>query len=263
MTATPDHPRGPAPESPWLFPWRERGSRLAALAGPAVLAALAAVFLLGSVRVKIASPRFEMERTGSVLYLAAEGDGAAWAAHAREAGPALSRYEPATWQGYRALERELAAATAAPLPPPREPKLHPLPAPPTLREPPLSAIGKPVLPARMPPVGPPEPSPAWRTVPTLRPLGPLGKASMPAALPPLAGPVNPEMAGTEWRYVLRLAPDGRVTDCLALSARAEDAGRIEAWLKSLGFDPRLAAGGGWFAVEVRFINQTDDGTDNR
>lgn len=233
-----------------------------ALAGPAVLVTLAAVVLLGSLRVKIASPQFEMERAGRVLYLAAEGDGAAWAAYAREAGPALCRYEPDSWQGYGLLERELVAATAVPLPPPREPKLRQLPASAPLSGPPLAAIGVPFLPRRPPMVGPPRPAPAWRTVPSLLPLSPLGKAAMPASLPPLAESVSAETAATEWRYVMRLAPDGRVAECLALSARAAGAEQIEAWLKSVVFDPQLAAEGGWFALQVRFINQPDDGTDD-
>ncbi|MCF7673986.1 MAG: hypothetical protein K9M97_01485, partial [Akkermansiaceae bacterium] len=126
----------------------------------------------------------------------------------------------------------------------------------------LAAKGVPVLPARAAAaVAPPAPR-AWRVVPALEPLSPLGGAAMPEALPELADRIDPKMAEVEWRFLLRLDPAGGVDGCLALTQNADGAGLLEAWLRKIRFDPQLAVDGGWFAVGVRFTNQTENGTDD-
>lgn len=248
----------------WLFPWRSRGGRWSATLLYVGLAGAGFAALLGMVRVKVGSPQFEMERLGSLIYLPGTGDGAVWAERAREAGPALSRYEPATWPGYADLERGIAAATSVTLPP-REARLRdlpPLPATPV----PLAAKGQAVLPDR--PVEVPESLPAGklRLVPSLFPLSPLGGASMPADLPPFSGELKATAAANRqfarWQFLLRLDADGRVLECLSQNPADEDGTVLAGWLKGVAFDPKLAHDGGWFAVAVRLTNQADGTVDH-
>ena len=243
----------------WVFPWWRRTSRLRPMLLPVALAVLGFICLLGVLRVKVGSPQFEMERTGSLVYLPSDGDGLAWAIRARESGPELSRYEPGAWSGFAELERQVAEVTSVRLPA-REVKLVELPTAAPNRTVDLAAKGEPVLPARVA-VAPPAPQ-AWRLVPALEPLAPLGGAAMPESLPELAEQIDPKMAEVEWRFLLRLGPAGGVDVCLPLTQNADGAGLLQAWLRKIKFDPKLAVDGGWFAVAVRFNNQTENGTDD-
>lgn len=261
MTPSPERPLRETGESQWIFPWRRRASRLGPLFVPVCLALLGFAGVLALLRVKVGSPQFEMERLGSLVYLPPEGDGQAWAVRAWEAGPALSRYEPAGWQGYAALEREVMAATTVGLPA-REPRLRDLPDEGGVSAVELAPRGQPVLPARKPPPAVAVPPRTWRMVPALIPLAPLAGAVMPDPLPPLAGEIKPEMAAIEWRFLLHLRPDGTPDECLALTKSVAGSEVLEAWLRGIPFDPKLARNGGWFALALRFHNQAEDGTDD-
>lgn len=251
-------------EFKWLFPWRSRGSRWSATLLYVGLAGAGFAVLLGMVRVKVGSPQFEMERLGSLIYLPGTGDGAVWAERAREAGPALSRYELVTWSGYVDLERGIAEATSVTLPP-REARLRDLPAPPETSVS-LAAMGQAVLPDR--PVEVPEPMPAGklRLEPSLFPLSPLGDASMPTDLPPFSGELKATAAANRqfarWQFLLRLDAEGRVIECLSQNPADEDAAVLAGWLKGVAFDPKLALAGGWFAVAVRLTNKADGAVDH-
>jgi hypothetical protein len=264
MNAAASDKSGGGGDFKWLFQWRSRGGRWGAALGYVGLAVAGFAILLGTVRVKVGSPQFEMERSGSLIYLSGGGDGAVWAERAREAGPALSRYEPGTWAGYAGLERGVMEATAVTLPP-RETKLRDLPAP-SDGGVPLAARGQSVLPDR--PVVVPEPLPAGklRLVPSLFPLSPLGGASMPAALPSFSGELKAKAAANRqfarWQFLLRLDADGRVVECLSQNPADEDAAVLAGWLKGVVFDPKLARDGGWFAVAVRLTNQADGAVDH-
>lgn len=264
MSAKPSNGNAGAGDFKWLYPWRSRGTRWGALLGYGGLTGLGFVVLLGMVRVKVASPQFEMERRGSLVYLPATGDGAVWAERAREAGPALSRYDPASWLGYAALERGISDATAVTLPP-RETRLHELPqeevAPVS-----LAAKGEVVLPERRVEVAAPKPAGRLRQVPALFPLSPLRGAAMPADLPPFSGEIKTAAAGAarqfaRWQFLLRLDGDGRVTECLPQDPADGNAATLGTWLRDVRFDPKLAGEGGWFAVAVRLTNKSD-GTDD-
>lgn len=244
----------------WVFPWWRRTSRLRPMLLPVGLAVLGFIFLLGALRVKVGSPQFEMERTGSLVYLPSDGDGLAWAIRARESGPELSRYEPGAWSGFAELERQLTEVTSVRLPA-RAVKLLELPEAAPNRTVELAAKGVPMLPVRVTAAEAPPAPQAWRLVPALEPLSPLGGAAMPETLPELADQINPKMAEVEWRFLLRLGPAGDVDECLPLTQNADGAGLLETWLRKIKFDPKLAADGGWFAVGVRFTNQTENGTD--
>jgi hypothetical protein len=229
---------------------------------PVALAALGFGVLLALVRVKVASPQFEMERQGSLVYLPATGDGLAWAIRAKEAGPSLSRYEPAAWEGYAAMEQVVIAATQVP-PRPHLPQPHPLPTASGVRPPPLAPIGEPVFPN--PPAAAPAPPPpvAVRLVPALYPLSPMGASELPRELPPFPGDLDPASAAANWRFLIRLHPTGGVAECLALNKTTGlDPAVLENWLRGVTFDPQLATQGSWIAVAIRFNNQPIDGTDN-
>lgn len=265
MNEAPGTTREQAGDFQWVFPWWRRSSRLVPMVLPITLGVIAFGCLLALVRVKVGSPQFEMERRGSLVYLPTDGDGLAWAVRAREAGPALSRYEPSTWSGFPHLDRLVAEATSVSTPP-REPKLRDLPQADGVRTVDLAAKGQPVLPVRSNASATPAPVGSWRLVPTLFPLSPLNGAVMPATLPPFTDAVKPDMAiarrqFSKWQFLLRLGPDGAVTECLPQDPAIEGTAMLETWLKGVTFDPKLARNGGWFAVAVRFVIQAD-GTDD-
>lgn len=243
-----------------LFDWRDGHGTAFKWVLPIMTAIVAFAFLLGFVRVRVATPQFKMASKASCIQLPATGVGVAWAMRAREGGPWLSRYEPDAWSGYAAMQDELLQATRIP-PQPYAPALRPLPpeAPPGLQ--PLAAKGEPVLPQRMPAVVVPPNLAGWRLAPVLLPLSTVGSAGLPQTLPPFSGEIDAAMAGTEWRFLLRLNPAGEVAECVALN-KAAGAGLLENWLRGIRFDPKLAADG-WLAVGIGFINQPVHGTDTR
>jgi len=265
MNEEPGTSRDQAGDFQWVFPWWRRHSRLVPMVLPITLGVVAFGCLLALVRVKVGSPQFEMERLGSLVYVPADGDGLAWAVRAREAGPAMSRYEPATWSGFSELDRLVTEATSVSTPP-REPKLRELPQAESVRTVDLAAKGQAVLPARSNAAAAPAPVGPWRLVPTLFPLSPMNGAAMPATLPPFTGAIKPDMATarrqfSKWQFLLHLGPDGVVTECLPQDPATEGTAMLETWLKGVTFDPKLALDGGWFAVAVRFVIQAD-GTDD-
>jgi hypothetical protein len=55
-----------------------------------------------------------------------------------------------------------------------------------------------------------------------------------------------------------------VADCVSLTkAPAPALIALENWLRSVAFDPKLAANGGWLAIGIQFNNQVLHGSDPR
>ena len=255
----------PAGEVQWIFSWRRRTSRLVPIILPVVVATLGLGVLLALVQVKVAGPQFEMERQGSVIYLPATGDGAAWAIRAKEAGPSLSRYEPIAWEGYPALEQAVGAASLVPALP-HLPQLKELPTATAVQPLALAAKGEPVFPKHQTAAPPAPPPVVGKLVPVLYPLSPTGSCELPRDLPAVPDNLDPDIVKADWRFLVflvRLNPDGGVAGSLALNKLAgPGSGQLENWLRGVAFDPKLTANGDWIAVGIRFNNQPSHGTDD-
>ena len=246
-----------------IFPWRELPKAACPRVIPIIVAALAFAMLLAFVRIKVASPQFNIMSKASWIQLPATGDGVLWARWAKEAGPFLSRYEPSSWDAYPTMAAAVMQATRIPT---RVyvPALRDLP-PQTLDEPlELASKGEPVFPRRAPPLAPHPATTEYRLVPVLYPLSPLGSAELPLALPPWPGEVDAATAATDCRFLLRLHPAGAVADCVSLTkTTGPGVVMLENWLRRVAFDPKLAANGGWLAIGIQFNNQPLHGTDSR
>nr|MCU0780795.1 hypothetical protein [Akkermansiaceae bacterium] len=183
-----------------------------------------------------------------------------WAARAREAGPEIMRYDLADWSGSASWNRMLAETAAMPLPR-YQPKLRAWPESADLSQVELAARGEPVLPARA--AASISPLAAhWRQVPALRALTPLRGAALPAELPPLPNGALPAIPPDGARFLLRLASDGSVTDCVALSKDEGGNAALAGWLRGIRFDPAIAAASEWLALGLTYQNLITDGADD-
>lgn len=242
-----------------LFDWRGQSRATFPKLLPVALATLTFAGLLGFVRVKVTAPQFNIASKASWIQLPASRDGLAWALRAKEGGPWLARYNLSEWPSFAAMDAEVVQATRIPALG-YAPVLRPLPPAAAPSPPPLAVAGEPVLPRRTadPPALPDLAQ--WRLAPALYPLSAVGTAGLPRALPPFPGPIDAAMAAADWRFLLRLDPDGSVADCVSLT-KAAGAELLENWLRGVTFDPKLAAGGGWLALGIEFNNQPLDGPD--
>ncbi|MEI6674927.1 MAG: hypothetical protein WCO57_07095 [Verrucomicrobiota bacterium] len=249
-------------ESALLFRWRGRPKAHFPKLVPFGLAALAFAFLLTLVQVKVAAPQFEMTRKASWMLLPTRGEGALWAMRAKENGPSLASYQPAEWQAYAGLAAEVLEATRIPAYN-YVPKLRALPPEGPLEPLQLTAKGETVLPHRAAAPTARDEGAAWRLAPMLYPLSVVATGELPRTLPPLQGEIDTTMAGTDWRFLLRLHPAGGVAECVVLTKTPGSAATLlENWLRGVTFDPKLAADGGWIAVGLRFNNQPAHGTEH-
>jgi len=244
-----------------LFHWLSPSNSLVTTCAPIVLATLVFAVLLGLVRIKVAAPQFKMASKASWMLLPASANGVSWALRAKEGGPMLARYEPTEWQGYAPLAQESLLATRLPALA-YGPSLRPLPGIPLAQAQALADKGEAVLPRRVPISAARQNLPAGRLAPALYPLSALGTSSLPHDLPTFTGEVDSALAATDWRFLLRLHPDGGVAEAVSLTrATGTAAAPLENWLHGVVFDPKLAADGGWLAVGIRFNNSPANGTD--
>ena len=208
----------------------------------------------------MAAPQFKMASKASWIQLPATGNGVSWALRAKEGGPLLARYEPTDWPAYAPLAEQVLLATRLPAHA-YAPALRALP-PEGLAQPQVLADrGEPVLPRRAPVAAPPLTHNPCKLAPLLYPLSAVGTAALPESLPPFTPEVDAAMAATDWRFLLRLLPDGGVAEAVSLTKAAGTAASLlENWLRGVVFDPKLARDGGWLAVGIRFNNQPTDGT---
>lgn len=250
-------------EASLIFPWREFPKAPFPRVIPILLATLAFALLLAFVRIKVASPQFNIMSKASWIQLPASGDGVLWARWAKEAGPFLSRFDPSAWDAYPAVTAAVMQTTRIPA---RSyvPALRDLP-PQTLVEPlELAPKGEPVFPRHALTRAAPPATTEYKLAPALYPLSALGTSALPRSLPPWPGAVDAAMAATDCRFLLRLHPSGAVADCVSLTkAPAPALIALENWLRSVAFDPKLAANGGWLAIGIQFNNQVLHGTDPR
>lgn len=90
--------------------------------------------------------------------------------------------------------------------------------------------------------------------PIITPFDDEAMSLMPELVPDFEIPVNGgDLLSASWRFMLRLRPDGSVSDCVSLSG-GDDAGLEETteWLKGLRFKP--GEGERWLGLRVEFLN---------
>jgi hypothetical protein len=244
-----------------IFNWRGHSQSPITKLISLVLAVSAFAFLLIFVRIKVASPQFNITNKASLIHLPATGEGLVWARRAIEGGPWLARYEPASWYPYATLATEALQATRIPA---REyvPALRALPQQDSRA--PLQALWEPVFPQRAGLVVESNTMAESKLAPVLYPLSTLGATRLPSSLPPFMGEIDAVMAAADWRFLLRLHSTGGVAECVSLTkAAGPGLAMLETWLRGVAFDAKLAPDGGWLAVGIKFNNQAKHGTDTR
>lgn len=247
----------------WVFPWRGRKKTFFSMLVAHVIAGAAFVVLLGTVRVKVVSPKPMVPRKASLIYLTDDAQGRALALQAQEGGPFPSRFEPSQWQGMAALEEEAMAATRQAKP--YVPQLRELPQETRIAPLELAAKGEPVFPKRQS-VARAAPDPAkMKLVPTIFPLSGIPAEAIPSELPPFTGTVNGAVTAASWRFLVRLNAQGGVSECVSLEKGGEaGALELEAWLHGIQFRTTSETPFRWISVGIGFSNQpAADGTDDR
>ena len=247
------HKRREAPQ--WVFSWRPTGEAWFPKWFALLVVGLGFGVLLTSVRIRVIPPAPWAARKASVIQVRDDSDGRALRVRASEGGPFPSRFDPASWEGAAAIEREILRISRGMAEPVR----------PVLREvevseqpvrPMLAARGEPVLPKRIaidpvalniPPLG---------YVPELIPRSGISVTEMPGELPPFDGPVAHAMTEETWNFLVRIDKRGAVSDCLSMSGsdRADLSGLMR-WLRLVTFQPRSIAFDRWMVVGVRFVNR--------
>jgi hypothetical protein len=252
-----------ATDPQWIFRWRGNdGGTLPRLFSFLIVAA-GFVFLLTFVRVRTGAPQPWIGQKASIIHLRNDADGRAWAVRAEEGGPFPSHFDPSDWAGYAALKHQVIEATRI-SPPAYVPPLRELPSEKPVGPLALAPGGVAVFPHRSSPeidVQPPRPS---RPVPVLYPLSKIPIEALPSDLPVFDAAIDREITAKTWRFLLRLRPDGGIADCVSLAGAANPASLLlEDWLRKIRFDPALAAKNRWISIAVGFINQSENGPDDR
>lgn len=259
ISPEPDHDRQ------WVFPWQPRKS----LWIPKIIAlgtvGTAFLVLISSVRIQVKVPEKLAPRKASVIYLDNGPESRALALRAREGGPFPSRFEPSQWQGLIDLEKPLMDA-ARYQPPPYNPPVPELPVEDPLPPFELAAKGQRFFPKHLP-LEPAVKNPvAMILSPQLYPLAGITAAAIPRELPPFEPPSDPQSASNpwrlpNWRFLIRLNPDGSVETCISLEKGSDPT--LETWLRKIRFAPPPAKSAPWISVGVEFTNQPANGTDPR
>ncbi len=246
----------------WVFPWRGRKKTFFPMLAAQVLVGAAFLVLLGTVHVKVISPKPMVPRKASLIYLTDDSQGRALALQAQEGGPFPSRFEPSQWEGMAALEAEAMAATRKAKP--YVPQLQELPQETRIAPMELAAKGELVFPKRQPVAQGANDPAKMRLVPTIFPLSGILAEAIPTELPPFAGVLDSTMTAASWRFLVRLNSQGSVAECVSLEKGGE-AGALElqAWLHGIQFRTSSEKPLRWISVGIGFRNQPADGTDHR
>lgn len=246
-----------------LFSWREREKSSFSMVISVVLVGVIFLILLGFVRIRMVMPKPMDPRKASVIYLTSDQEGRALALKAQEGGPFPSRFEPSQWGGMADLEAQALAATRR-LDIPYVPKLRELPVddhtPPIV----LAAKGVPVFPKHprnetlIPGTVP------MKLAPVIYPLSGITAEAIPSVLPNYQSNIDSAMTAADWRFLVRLNPDGGVAECVSLGKGGEkDSVELANWLHQIQFQTASEKPFRWVAVAIGFINQPVDGNHTR
>jgi hypothetical protein len=245
----------------WFFRWRPRGSPLVPKLIALVLVGAGFVFLVTSVRIRVAAPEKVSPHKASVIYLGNDLQGRALSSKAQEGGPFPSRFDLSQWGGLADLETA-AMETVRFQAPTYQPEIEDPPPVNEIKSLPLAAKGERFFPT---PIRVPASSrelAALRLTPVLYPLSGISKDALPADLPEFEPVVDAEMASGTSRFLLRLNSAGGVMECVSLEKGGEKgAQELEKWLHRIPFKPDSANASRWIAVGIGFTNQPADGTD--
>ncbi|MEO5712772.1 MAG: hypothetical protein ABIT37_04730 [Luteolibacter sp.] len=246
----------------WVFPWRGRKKTFFSMLVAHVMVGAVFAIMLGTVHVKVISPKPMAPRKASLIYLADDSQGRALALRAQEGGPFPLRFQPSQWEGMAALEAEAMAATRQAKP--YVPQLRDLPKETRIAPMELAAKGEPVFPKRKP-VARAAPDPAkMKLVPTIYPLSGIPAEAIPTELPPFTGAMGSTITAASWRFLVRLNAQGGVAECVSLEKGGEaGALELESWLHGIQFRTTSEKPFRWISVGIGFSNQPADGPDNR
>ncbi|MEO7097940.1 MAG: hypothetical protein ABI162_01165 [Luteolibacter sp.] len=245
----------------WVFPWRGRKKGYFTMIFAHLLVGAGFAILLGTVRVKIISPKPKAPRKASLIYLADDAQGRALALQAKEGGPFPARFDPSEWEGMAALQAEVVAATRR-TSQPYVPTLRELPEDGRIQPMELATKGETVFPKRIPAtLAAPDPT-KLKLAPTLFPLSGVPADALPGKLPPFSGVVDGEMTTAAWRFLIRLNSKGGVMECVSLEKGGEKGAlELETWLRGIQFHAAPGKLSRWIAVGIGFNNQPVDGPD--
>lgn len=245
-----------------VFSWKGREVSYFSTLLAMVVVGAAFTVLLGTVRVKLVSPKMMAIRKASLIYLTDGSQGRALALQAQEGGPFPSSFEPKQWEGMAALESEVSAASWRPSKP-YTPMLRDLPEENLIQPMNLASKGESVFPKRLPIARVVPDSTKLKLAPTLYPLSGISPEAIPFPLPPFSAAVDGAMSSATWRFLVRLNPDGGVAECVSL-AKGGEAGALalETWLRRVQFRTVSEMPSRWMAIGIGFSNQLTDGSDN-
>lgn len=245
-----------------IFRWR--GSRQPLMPKLLALALAAVLFtLLMTIRVRVDVPDKSAPRRASVIFLRDDLQGRALTLRAKEGGPFPSKFEPSQWEGMAGLEA-VALDAVRYQPPVYQPGLQPLPAENQLKPLELAAKGVSFFPQRVPlPDAVPDVA-KLKLAPVLYPLSGTTRDILSVDLPSFGAVVDANLTSLSWRFLVRLNPDGSVTDCVSLEPGGGPGGtELEKWLRAITFKADPGKPSRWIAVGIGFTNQPVDGTDAR
>lgn len=237
-----------------IFHWRSADPSTFRMTVALVVASALVAGFLFFVRVHVVPLPRPSERKGELIMIPRQSAVSDWATLALESGPFPSRFEPAKNAAVLAMERDGMANLPLQSGDYR-PRLRDWPTESRTAATIATAVaGQRVLPKPEDVAWtPPATSGAGALLPTLYPLSPLPAGVWPASWPKFESELEPAAATVEWRFMVRLAADGRVSDCVALSGTNEPgAAEIEGWLRKVRFGTAMPAGQ-WFVVGTRVI----------
>lgn len=241
-----------------IFSWEARSAPQMPKIWAVVIAFGFFAFLIQSVHIRFGEPIGVAIRKGSVMQLPATYAGIDWALRAEEGGPFPSRFEPSEWAPLAAIENAAMADLQWQVPD-YQPDLKALPVMDSPESPALILSGERRFPKR-----PYTPTPvvghtAMQLVPLLYPLSGLTMEELPEKLPVFEFAEGAPGSGASMRFLLRISPSGRVTECIPLAGRTPEESKIEVWLQAVTF-PAVTEDR-WVALAVGFVNQAKDGSD--
>lgn len=240
-----------------LFNWRNSESHIGFKVIAIIMVAMIFAILFGMVDVNLKPPVTPSFESATVLQFADDDLGRAWRLRAEESGPFPGRLEidrtgrltdidqaimssgVSGWSDYEVSMHEFQADVGVPA---------------GL----LAEKGKRYFPSRV--IVPDEaldPSVPMADATRRAVLTPFERQSlewMPDEVPEFEIPVNgADLISATWRFLLRLRPDGSVSDCVSLSG-SDEPGLEETtkWLTGLRFKP--SDGERWLGLRVEFLN---------
>lgn len=245
-----------------IFDWRKPRTPQFAKMGMLVVATALFFLPLTLVRLSVGAPPLQESKSASVMFFAPGNTPAGWLEKAHQLGPFPTRFDPVEWGPARDLLGEALATANSGVNDHGLPDFLELPMDVELPMVPLVTKGSRVLPRVAAPLFEPMAKVEVRTVPVFYPLS-ITRDELPQTSPPFAAEVTSQMASQAWRFLLQVAPDGKVRHAVAmLGQNAPGRAELVDWIQAHRFPKHDEAGDRWIAVAVIFQNQPADGPDD-